>query len=154
MDLTEADMRHLLQPLYEGINENSYTKVQYLLKYCDNSTKLKSLLEFNQFPNKRMNPLSVAIKSRASEDIITILLESGADPNEHVLHSPFLWAIRKKDLNSVKLLMQYGGSPFKSPNILFTASRKKYYDENIINAIAQSPDISVVKSYHKSESLI
>ncbi len=135
----------------KGISRSPQMFVKYIKK--NNTEAIKLLLDAGFDPNTNINanfPIYYASRYY-SRDIIYILLKAGADPNKDFA-SPIRYAILKKDYDTVRLLIDYGGDvnyeePVMLETLLYTALKKKQYD--IASLLIQSGAKIDRKSYLK-----
>ena len=89
---------------------------------------LALLLKLGMDPNEPANGHAVALQEAirgvswkgGAEHAVRLLLDNGADPNQYTSlgDTVLQFALRYKNLNIAKLLLEYGASPYKETNDL------------------------------------
>jgi hypothetical protein len=67
--------------------------------------------DVNQPDDEGNTPLMYAITNGMSEDLVQLLIESGADPNEGAAESPLMVAVTDDRIQTVEALLRHGADP-------------------------------------------
>lgn len=131
--LTKVDPVKLQEEFLKAVDTNNMGKVQALLKsnptitgkeaalsraiQTENSEMVRLLISNNVDINVRYSetletPLIIAVKQNTSNEIITLLLNAGADTNVSEIHgmTPLRLAVDKDNVEAVKLLLDAGAN--------------------------------------------
>jgi uncharacterized protein len=120
------------QRFYDAIRESDFQSIRELVKerrvytiwnpliyacWQDKIEVAKLLLQLGEDPNGEnsmgWSPLNFVVTThRHNPEMVRVLLEHGADANRRKGSiTPLMYAVRKRDLETVKLLIRYGADP-------------------------------------------